>query len=53
MNLEMIAADRELKLNGYEVFRLGATELKSENAEELVKDFFADLFRIYKVEFSP
>jgi very-short-patch-repair endonuclease len=48
----MIAADRELKLTGYEVFRFGATELKSDDADQLVKDFFADLFRVYKVELS-
>ena len=43
-------ADRELKLDGYEVFRFGATELQDlEQARGLLQAFFADLFRRFGV----
>ena len=42
--------DRDLKLNGYEVFRFGATELLDrEGARALLQQFFADLFRRFNV----
>ena len=42
--------DRDLKLNGYEVFRFGATELQDrERARTLLQRFFADLFRRFNV----
>jgi very-short-patch-repair endonuclease len=46
--------DRDLKLNGYEVFRFGATELQNrEPARALLGQFFADLFRRFNVFPSP
>lgn len=47
----MAAADRDLKLAGYEVFRFGAEELQSEDHSH-VKDFFDRLFDRFKVR-SP
>lgn len=42
---EMVAADRDLRLAGYEVYRFGATELVSrETSDGLVKEFFTRLF---------
>ena len=42
--------DRDLKLNGYEVFRFGATELQDrEQARTLLQQFFADLFKRFEV----
>lgn len=43
----MAAADRELKLAGYNVFRFGAEELLRHNARELVIKFFQALFKQY------
>lgn len=41
----MVAADRELRLAGYEVYRFGATELESaELSCVVVKEFFTRLF---------
>ena len=48
----MVRADRELKLSGYEVYRFGAAELQSTNAEADVKTFFDALFKRYGVQFS-
>lgn len=43
-------ADRELKLNGYEVFRFGATELLNPaSAHDLLRVFSTDLFRRFNV----
>jgi hypothetical protein len=43
-------ADRELKLNGYEVFRFGAAELRDPaSAHHLLQTFFTDLFRRFGV----
>ena len=42
--------DRDLKLNSYEVFRFGATELLDrEAARALLQQFFTDLFRRFNV----
>jgi very-short-patch-repair endonuclease len=42
--------DRDLKLNGYEVFRFGATELLDrERARALLQQFFTDLFRRFEI----
>ncbi|MDR4927233.1 hypothetical protein [Peribacillus simplex] len=42
---EMVHADRELKLNGYDVYRFGGFELMNTNTnEQLIKDFFEKLF---------
>jgi len=43
--------DRDLKLNGYEVFRFGATELLDrERARTVLQQFFTDLFRRFDVD---
>ena len=43
-------ADRELKLNGYEVFRFGTEELEREHeAMRVLERFFVDLFRRFGV----
>jgi very-short-patch-repair endonuclease len=44
-----VAADRDLKLAGYEVFRFGTEELQGEAARGLVKKFFDTLFKRYGV----
>ncbi len=55
----MVAADRDLKLSGYEVFRFGADELRTgpgpageEAARRLVRAFFERLFKEYGVRVS-
>lgn len=40
---EMVAEDRRLRLDGYEVFRFGGAELTGPGAVELVARFFDDL----------
>jgi hypothetical protein len=45
---EMVCADRELKLAGYDVYRFGGAELFSPNAEDLVFSFFNQLFTKYQ-----
>lgn len=46
---QMVKADRELKLVGYEVFRFGAAELQMPTAKADVKAFFEALFKRYGV----
>ena len=46
---QMVQADRELKLAGYEVFRFGAAELLAPTAKADVKVFFEALFKRYGV----
>lgn len=46
---QMVKADRELKLAGYEVFRFGAAELLQPTAKVDVKAFFEALFKRYGV----
>ncbi|NTB05438.1 hypothetical protein [Agrobacterium tumefaciens] len=46
---EMVSADRELRLAGYEVYRFGANELVGAGAETRVTDFFEKLFRLHRV----
>ncbi|MEU9471326.1 hypothetical protein AB0D78_32820 [Streptomyces avermitilis] len=46
---DMVAADRDLKLRGYEVFRFGHDELKQpEDAKKLLLQFIPDLFSRFK-----
>ena len=45
----MVAADRNLKLAGYEVFRFGVAELEGPKSEAMVRDFFRSLLRRYGV----
>jgi AbiJ N-terminal domain 3 len=48
---EMVAADRDLRLGGYEVYRFGATDLDGgETAKNGVKDFFERLFKRHGVK---
>lgn len=49
---QMVRADRELKLAGYEVFRFGAAELQASTARADVKAFFEALFNRYGVPTS-
>ena len=46
---EMVSADRELRLAGYEVYRFGANELVGSGAEHRIRDFFDKLFRLHAV----
>jgi hypothetical protein len=47
---EMMAADRDLRLVGYEVYRFGAAELQGgEEAKTAVKNFFEALFKKYGI----
>lgn len=39
-----MAADRDLRLRGYDVFRFGAHELRDERATPMLANFFDDLF---------
>jgi len=41
---EMVAADRELRLAGYEVYRFGGVELNETNGPSLIAEFFGSLF---------
>lgn len=45
----MVAADRELKLAGYEIYRFGTDELNSNGSQQLVHNFFSELFNRYGV----
>ena len=45
---EMVEADRQLRLNGYEVYRFGGYELQ-EGKEAVVTDFFNNLFRHHQL----
>jgi very-short-patch-repair endonuclease len=47
---QTMAADRELKLAGYEVFRFGAAELQTSTAAANVKTFFLALFKRYGIQ---
>jgi very-short-patch-repair endonuclease len=46
---DMVSADRELRLAGYEVYRFGANELVGDGAESRIADFFKKLFRLHRV----
>lgn len=46
---DMVSADRELRLAGYEVYRFGANELVGDGAEPKIVDFFEKLFRLHRV----
>ncbi|MDX2576678.1 hypothetical protein PV332_14490 [Streptomyces scabiei] len=47
---EMVAADRDLKLRGYEVFRFGHDELRPlDAAQALLRQFLPDMFRRFRV----
>ncbi|WP_144495448.1 hypothetical protein [Bacillus thuringiensis] len=44
---DMVSADRELKLRGYEVFRFGGIELMGDRATKTCEDFFRMLLAKY------
>lgn len=46
---DMVSADRELRLAGYEIYRFGANELVGGDAESRITDFFKKLFRLHRV----
>lgn len=46
---EMVQADRELRLRGYEVYRFGGHELQTDEAKQLIIDFFNALFLKHNV----
>lgn len=46
---EMVKADRDLRLAGYEVFRFGGLELGDGQAQEVVSDFFSRLFANHNI----
>ncbi|CAN5223820.1 hypothetical protein BH10PSE3_BH10PSE3_07070 [soil metagenome] len=46
---QMVAADRDLRLAGYEVYRFGANELVGPKAEALIVDFLDRLFSLHRV----
>ena len=45
----MAAADRDLKLAGYRVFRFGAAELTEATAATVASSFFEALFKQFAV----
>lgn len=47
---EMVEADRQLKLCGYEVYRFGGGELQGEQGKSAVRSFFRRLFERYDIE---
>jgi very-short-patch-repair endonuclease len=46
---EMAAADRDLRLSGYDVYRFGANELTAAGAGALIEGFFDRLWTIHGV----
>jgi very-short-patch-repair endonuclease len=44
---EMVAADRKLRLDGYEVYRFGGYELDERNGKIVVEQFFQQLYKTY------
>ena len=45
---DMVAADRQLKLAGYELYRFGGLEVTSNQPEAMLKDFFEKLLAKHK-----
>lgn len=43
----MVAADRDLRLAGYEVYRFGSNELMGHGANERIERFFRRLLKKY------
>lgn len=46
---EMVTADRDLRLHGYEIYRFGANELVGDGASEVIARFFERLLKLHKV----
>ncbi len=47
----MVAADRDLRLAGYDVYRFGAAELAPSYGPDAIGEFFERLFRAYRLSF--
>jgi very-short-patch-repair endonuclease len=50
---QMMRADRELRLTGYEVYRFGANELVGETASGVITSFFDQLWRRHDIVGAP
>ncbi len=48
----MVAADRDLRLTGYDVYHFGAQELNMQSAHSMVCDFFERLFALHHLPFK-
>ncbi|WP_407523733.1 hypothetical protein [Methylobacterium oryzisoli] len=46
---DMVSADRDLRLAGYEVFRFGANELVGPASHALITRFFDQLFKLHEI----
>lgn len=46
----MVAADRDLRLADYDVYRFGAAELNETTGYTSATDFFERLFRLHKID---
>lgn len=46
---KMVAEDRRMRLNGYEIYRFGGYELSGERGKKVVTDFFIVLFQHHSV----
>ncbi|HBQ7333672.1 TPA: hypothetical protein L8Q24_004941, partial [Klebsiella pneumoniae] len=46
---DMVSADRELRLAGYEIYRFGANELVGDGAAPRISAFFEKLFRLHRL----
>ncbi|KAA0139156.1 hypothetical protein FYZ48_10970 [Gimesia chilikensis] len=47
---DMVKADRDLRLLGYEVYRFGGAELSEENGKDVIEEFFTALFKKHNVK---
>ena len=48
---EMVAEDRRLKLAGYEIYRFGGYELYGTRGQNILLEFFRELFHFHSVDF--
>jgi very-short-patch-repair endonuclease len=46
---DMVAADRDLRLAGYEIYRFGANELVGHGAQDVIARFFERLLTLHKL----
>lgn len=46
---DMVSADRDLRLSGYEIYRFGANELVGDGAPDVIARFFERLLKFHKV----
>ena len=49
----MVYADRDMRLLGYEVYRFGGAELSGVKGESLVGEFFVRLFHKHSIRHEP